>query len=506
MARILISWGFCSAAVGLVGTSATIDAVLTRAHQFYLARFLLGLAEAGFYPGIIVYLTHWFSLPDRARAMSGLILGIPIALGLGAAISAAILQVHWFGYSGWRWLFILEGLPAVVLGLFTLFYLTDRPKHARWLDPDERDWIVDTLENERLAKQDTAHVTIWQSFRQRNVILLALALFSANLNSYTFVFWLPSVIEKHASGHSVTAATLYSGLPYALAILATIVVSYFSDRSGRRRFYAIVPMVVTGLALMASAHTAQPFWLADGVVVPGGGRDLCRFAFVLGSLDGDPAGLGGGRLDRNDQRDRQFFGLCGATHRGQSVGSRMDAQSGRPVGGVRPVGRSRAGRTASRSAPLRIAAGGDQGTGPHVELGSRVIGRPVPGYDARSRLRLRHGSERPTHSSCTPASNAASAGDRHRRVGTNSAPLAQAPPSTGTAVPEFAPLDQVLLDFRDRIGCRAVTGSRFATGKAPLFARLWLVGRAQEKSRRLPTRSCGSPASRSRSRRPPSKS
>jgi MFS transporter, ACS family, tartrate transporter len=261
MARILITWGFCSAAVGLVGTSPTIDAILTHAHQFYLARFLLGLAEAGFYPGIIVYLTHWFSLPDRARAMSGLILGIPIALGLGAAISAAILQVDWFGYAGWRWLFILEGLPAVVLGLFTLFYLTDRPKHARWLDPDERDWIVGTLENERLAKQGTAHVTIWQSFRQRNVILLALALFSANLNSYTFVFWLPSVIEKHASGRSVTAVTLYSGLPFALAFLATIVVSSLSDRSGRRRFYAIVPMVVTGLALMVSAIPHQPFWL-----------------------------------------------------------------------------------------------------------------------------------------------------------------------------------------------------------------------------------------------------
>jgi ACS family tartrate transporter-like MFS transporter len=260
MARILISWGFCSAAVGLVGLFSTINAALTRPHQFYLARFLLGLAEAGFYPGIIVYLTHWFSLPDRARAMSGLILAIPIALGLGAPLSAAILQVQWLGLSGWRWLFILEGLPAVALGVFVLYYLTDRPKHARWLEPDERDWIADTLENERLAKRDTAHVTIWQSFRRRNVILLALALFSANLNSYTFVFWLPAII-RNASGRSVIASTLYSGLPYALALLATVIVSYLSDRSGRRRFYAIMPMVVTGLALIASTKSGQPFWL-----------------------------------------------------------------------------------------------------------------------------------------------------------------------------------------------------------------------------------------------------
>jgi MFS transporter, ACS family, tartrate transporter len=260
MARILISWGLCSAAVGLVGMSQGINSVVSRPHQYYLARFLLGLAEAGFYPGIIVYLTHWFSLPDRARAMSGLILGIPIALGLGALLSAAILQLHLFGLSGWRWLFILEGLPAVVLGLFVLFYLTDRPKHAHWLESAERDWIANTLESERLAKQSTAHITIWQSFGQRNVILLALALFSANLNSYTFVFWLPSVIGN-ASDLTVTASTLLSGLPYALALLATILVSYLSDRSGRRRFYAIVPMVVTGLALMFSAIPGQPFWL-----------------------------------------------------------------------------------------------------------------------------------------------------------------------------------------------------------------------------------------------------
>ncbi|HUE15568.1 MAG TPA: MFS transporter, partial [Planctomycetaceae bacterium] len=117
MARILITWGLCTAAVGLVRTPS----------QFYWTRFVLGLAEAGFFPGIIVYLTHWFALADRARAMSGLVLAIPVALGLGAPLSAAILQIHWFDVSGWRWLFILEGLPAVVLGVFALFYLTDRP-------------------------------------------------------------------------------------------------------------------------------------------------------------------------------------------------------------------------------------------------------------------------------------------------------------------------------------------------------------------------------------------
>ena len=128
MARILISWGLCTAAVGLVRTSG----------EFYTARFLLGMAEAGFFPGIIVYLNHWFAPGDRVRAMSGLILAIPITMGLGAPLSAGILGIHWFGASGWRWLFILEGLPAVALGIFTLFYLTDRPKQAHWLSAEQR--------------------------------------------------------------------------------------------------------------------------------------------------------------------------------------------------------------------------------------------------------------------------------------------------------------------------------------------------------------------------------
>ncbi len=250
MARILITWGLCTAAVGLVRTPT----------QFYWARFLLGLAEAGFFPGIIVYLTHWFAPGDRARAMSGLILGIPIALGLGAPLSAAILQIHWLGLSGWRWLFILEGLPAVLLGIFTFFYLTDRPDDAGWLEPDQREWIKNALEAERLGKKATANVTVFQAFRQPNVILLSLALFSANLNSYTFVFWLPSVI-KNASGLSVTAATLFSGLPYAAGLVAMVIVSYLSDRSGRRKFYTILPMVMTAAFLMLSSLPGQPFWL-----------------------------------------------------------------------------------------------------------------------------------------------------------------------------------------------------------------------------------------------------
>src|SRR5262249_50098065 len=146
----------------------------------------LGLAEAGFFPGIIVYLTHWFAPRDRARAMAGLILAIPIAMGLGSPISGFLLNLHWLQVEGWRWVFILEGVPAVVLGFVTLFYLTDRPREAHWLEPEEREWITGELEAERRRKVAVRHVTVWQAFRQRNVILLALALFFANLTTYVF--------------------------------------------------------------------------------------------------------------------------------------------------------------------------------------------------------------------------------------------------------------------------------------------------------------------------------
>src|SRR4051794_21102991 len=130
-ARILISWGICSALTAFVRTPM----------QFYVARFMLGVAEAGFFPGIIVYFTHWFTSRDRARALSGLVMAVPFSLALGAPISGLLLKVNWHGIACWKWLFVLEGLPAVALGIATLFLLTDRPRDAEWLGSAERDWL-----------------------------------------------------------------------------------------------------------------------------------------------------------------------------------------------------------------------------------------------------------------------------------------------------------------------------------------------------------------------------
>ena len=134
-ARILVTWGLISAAMAFVKTPT----------QFYWARFLLGVAEAGFFPGIIVYFTHWFVQSDRSRALSGLLLAVPLSLALGAPVSSLLLDVHWLGMAGWQWLFIVEGLPAVLLGFVTLACLTDRPRNATWLTLAEREHLEEAL-------------------------------------------------------------------------------------------------------------------------------------------------------------------------------------------------------------------------------------------------------------------------------------------------------------------------------------------------------------------------
>ena len=247
-ARILISWGFCTVLVGCVRTPL----------QFYAARFFLGVAEAGFFPGLIVYFTHWFASRDRARALSGMIMAIPFGLALGAPVSALILQLNWWGLAGWRWVFILEGLPAVVFGVITIFYLTDKPRDAKWLEPEERDWITAELEKEKQQKKKLGHVTVWQALRQRNVWFLALSLCAANAGGYAFGFWLPTTI-KNASGVSAAAAAAWTALPYACGLVTMILAGRSSDRTGERKRFVVVGQALTAVFLALSTVPGQPF-------------------------------------------------------------------------------------------------------------------------------------------------------------------------------------------------------------------------------------------------------
>ena len=247
-ARILISWGFVSALTAFVQTPK----------QFYVARFLLGVAEAGFFPGIIVYFTHWFASRDRARALSGLVMAVPFSLAMGSQVSALLLEVNWLGLAGWKWLFILEGLPAVVLGVVTLIWMTDRPRHAKWLTPEECDHLEEELAAEARAKESTGAVTVWQALRLRNVWLLALGIFATNTGGYALGFWLPTTV-KNLSGGSDRAALLYSGLFYACGMIGVFFSGQSSDRSGDRKWHCVGGQVATALLLAGSAIHGQSF-------------------------------------------------------------------------------------------------------------------------------------------------------------------------------------------------------------------------------------------------------
>ena len=247
-ARILITWGFISALTAFVRTPT----------EFYIARFLLGVAEAGFFPGIIVYFTHWFTDRDRARALSGLVMAVPFSLALGAPVSAVLLDVTWLGLAGWKWMFIIEGLPAVVLGLVTLFYMTDRPRHAKWLTDAERSCLEERLAAEAREKETSGKISVWQALKMRNVWLLALGIFATNTGGYALTFWLPTTV-KNLSGGSDKAALLYSGLFYACGLISVFLSGQSSDRSGDRKWHCVGGQVATALLLAGSAMPGQSF-------------------------------------------------------------------------------------------------------------------------------------------------------------------------------------------------------------------------------------------------------
>jgi ACS family tartrate transporter-like MFS transporter len=244
IARIMISWGIVAMFTGFIHT----------AHQFYWVRFLLGASEAGFFPGIVVYLGHWFRYEDRAKAMAMFMGAQAVANMTGAPVSGLLLGVKWFGLAGWRWLFILEGMPAVIFGIVTLFYLTDWPHQARWLPQEEQEWITRELKQEKETRQAMRPHSVLQALRQPEVLLLTLALFFMAAAVYGFSFWLPTILKK-LSGSTNLVVTLVAALPYFIGFTATLFVGWSSDRTGERRRHASLCMMVASVGLLLSALT-----------------------------------------------------------------------------------------------------------------------------------------------------------------------------------------------------------------------------------------------------------
>jgi MFS transporter, ACS family, tartrate transporter len=238
IARILLTWGIVTVLVALVRTPV----------QFYGARFLLGAAEAGFFPGVLVYLTHWFRYDDRAKAAALFMAAIPVANVIGSPLAGTILNVHWAGWPGWRWLFVLEGLPAVVLGVVTLYILPDWPVDARWLAKDECEWIRQELEREKTTKAGAGEVSVGQALRMPRVILLTLVYFLSVTGIYGFAMWFPTIL-KRATGYSNLTVTLLAALPYVAGVVAMLLNGWHSDRSRERRWHTAIPLLVGAACL-----------------------------------------------------------------------------------------------------------------------------------------------------------------------------------------------------------------------------------------------------------------
>jgi MFS transporter, ACS family, tartrate transporter len=245
IARIMISWGLVTLFTGFIH-SAT---------QFYAARFLLGAAESSFFPGMIVYLTHWFRQQERSRAIACLYAAVPTSAMIGSPLAGALLSIHWLNLAGWRWLFIMEGIPAVILGVITLFYLTDRPAEARWLPPDERAWLSAELAAETQTKKRVRDYTILQAFYEPRILLLAAAWLLATTGFLSNTYWIPTFV-KRISGFPVRTVTSLLLIPGLLGLAAIVINGWHSDKTSERRWHAALPLLLGGLmyAALASSH------------------------------------------------------------------------------------------------------------------------------------------------------------------------------------------------------------------------------------------------------------
>jgi len=256
IARIMISWGLVSILTGFIHSAA----------QFYVARFFLGVAEASFFPGMIVYLTHWFRVCDRSRAIACFYVGIPAASLISSPIAGWLLNVHWWQLAGWRWLFILEGIPAIVLGVITVFYLTDWPSQARWLPEDERNWLMGELEAELKAKKTAKDHSILQGFGDPRVLKLTATWFLAMCGSLSSIYWIPTFVKRIAGGSDRIVTSLLL-IPALVGIAGMLVNGWHSDKTAERRWHSAVPLLTAGtlfgisILLRAQAPVAIAFLL-----------------------------------------------------------------------------------------------------------------------------------------------------------------------------------------------------------------------------------------------------
>jgi ACS family tartrate transporter-like MFS transporter len=242
IARIMITWGILAMAAAFVD----------RAWTLYLMRFLLGAAEAGFFPGVILYMTYWFPKSYRSRVVAAFVFSVPISNGIAAAVSGWLLGMHGLlGFAGWQWLFLIEGFPAVVLAAAVLMFLTDRPEQAKWLNEEERTWLSSTISAERaqVLAQEGDRPGFWSTFADTRVLAITAIYFANLIATWGITFFMPQIVKL--MGKSDLETGLLSSLPYFFTPLGLLVLSWSSDRTGERKWHCVfgATLGAVGLAL-----------------------------------------------------------------------------------------------------------------------------------------------------------------------------------------------------------------------------------------------------------------
>jgi ACS family tartrate transporter-like MFS transporter len=216
-------------------------------------RFLLGAAEAGFFPGIILYMKRWFPVNARARAVAWFMTANPIAGVVGSPVSGALLGLSGKGLSGWQWMFLMEGIPAILLGVIVFWALADNPREAAWLKGDERTWLLEKLALEQQAESSLRKENLWQVLVSGRIWMLSMVYFGVSTTMYGVTLWLPSVIHS-LSGLSYFLTGLVSALPFVATAVAMVLVGMRSDRTAERRWHTAIPAFVGAAGLVAAAY------------------------------------------------------------------------------------------------------------------------------------------------------------------------------------------------------------------------------------------------------------
>jgi MFS transporter, ACS family, tartrate transporter len=261
IARILITWGIISACTAFIAGPLS----------FYSVRFLLGIAEAGFFPGIILYLTWWFPSYYRSRIVGVFMAAIPISNILGSLVSGFLLDLDgWLGIAGWQWLFIMEAAPAVILGVVFWLYMTDWPSQASWLLPAQRDWLIARLDAEQSQREAIRHYSLKQALLDRRVLLLSLVYFGGTFAGYGIVLFQPQIVHRLAAGFGMTG--IVNAIPYVFAAGAMVLWGRHSDHTGERPRHVAIAYAVGAAGLIATALMTDPILTMVTLVIAAMGQ------------------------------------------------------------------------------------------------------------------------------------------------------------------------------------------------------------------------------------------